>query len=32
VRHPVRASLIRSVLIIAFFRTLAVREYRSAAA
>ncbi|GGV65559.1 ABC transporter permease [Streptomyces griseoloalbus] len=31
-QHPVWASLIYSVLIIAFFRTLAVRKYRSAAA
>ena len=30
-QHPVWASLIWSVLIIAFFRTLAVRKYRSAA-
>ncbi|MFD5774497.1 ABC transporter permease [Streptomyces fungicidicus] len=30
-QHPVWASLIYSVLIIAFFRTLAVRKYRSAA-
>ncbi|MFF8813422.1 ABC transporter permease [Streptomyces pactum] len=31
-RHPVLASVLWSVLIIAFFRTLAVRRYRSAAA
>ncbi|GAA2254254.1 ABC transporter permease [Streptomyces atrovirens] len=31
-QHPVWASLIWSVLIIALFRTLAVRKYRSAAA
>ncbi|WP_328861574.1 ABC transporter permease [Streptomyces sp. NBC_00306] len=31
-QHPVWASLIWSVLIIAFFRTLAVRKYRSATA
>ncbi|MEV5954147.1 ABC transporter permease [Streptomyces sp. NPDC051987] len=31
-QHPVVASLIWSVLIIALFRTLAVRKYRSAAA
>ncbi|MFH8365923.1 ABC transporter permease [Streptomyces sp. NPDC018031] len=31
-QHPVLASVIWSVLIIAFFRTLAVRKYRSAAA
>ena len=31
-QHPVWASLIYSVLIIVFFRTLAVRKYRSAAA
>lgn len=31
-QHPVWASLIWSVLIIVFFRTLAVRKYRSAAA
>lgn len=31
-QHPVWASLIWSVLIIAVFRTLAVRKYRSAAA
>nr|WP_078968372.1 MULTISPECIES: ABC transporter permease [unclassified Streptomyces] len=30
-QHPVWASIIWSVLIIAFFRTLAVRKYRSAA-
>jgi ABC-2 type transport system permease protein len=30
--HPVWASLIYSVLIIAIFRTLAVRKYRSATA
>jgi ABC-2 type transport system permease protein len=31
-QHPVWASLIRPVLILLVFRTLAVREYRSAAA
>ncbi|MFI1965542.1 ABC transporter permease [Streptomyces pathocidini] len=31
-QHPVLASVIWSVLIIAFFRTLSVRKYRSAAA
>ncbi len=31
-QHPVWASVIYSVLIIAIFRTLAVRKYRSAAA
>jgi ABC-2 type transport system permease protein len=31
-RHPVWASLICSVLIVLIFRTLAVREYRSATA
>ncbi|MDH2392175.1 ABC transporter permease [Streptomyces sp. HNM0663] len=31
-QHPILASVIWSVLIIAFFRTLAVRKYRSAAA
>ena len=31
-QHPVWASLIYSVLIVAIFRTLAVRKYRSAAA
>ncbi|MEU8567675.1 ABC transporter permease [Streptomyces pathocidini] len=31
-QHPVLASIIWSVLIIAFFRTLSVRKYRSAAA
>ena len=30
--HPVLASLLWSVLIIAVFRTLAVRKYRSATA
>ncbi|MFC9757240.1 hypothetical protein [Streptomyces sp. NPDC056921] len=29
--HPVRASLIRSLLILVVFRTLAVRKYRRAA-
>jgi hypothetical protein len=31
-QHPVWASLIWSVVIIAIFRTLAVRKYRSATA
>ena len=31
-QHPVWASLIWSVVIIVFFRTLSVRKYRSAAA